>query len=450
MILIKNRQKIEDFLVEWMTENKVPGMSVAIVKADEIIYNKGFGARDLKQNHPATPNTLYGIASCTKSFTSLGIMKLVERNILELDDSVSKYLPLNWNNDITIHSLLTNSSGMPSLGVSEILINRSIEMDEIGIPLADLGDFYNHLNNAKDEIISKPGKNFAYLNSGWSLLGLIIENVSEKSYPEFINDEILEPLEMERSTFEYDENKEDIMKPYFTDEEGTEQTAYPKRGIMGYPTGGLWSSVNELANYLIMNMNDGEFKGKQFIDKSLLQKMHTGQISRDVGEYGYGWAIKEFEGKKFVCHRGSIGVGGGFLGFVDDVGVALGANTIPSSSSVFEEVAKRIIKTIKGEDGSELTYFKRNERMDMLTGTYKSYRDIKEIEIEKEFGLLKLTVKEQLEGTKSMLIPESKTIDDFRFYYLDQNGEKILVSFKVKEDEDIELLFDRWKLYKTQ
>ncbi|MFP3871685.1 MAG: serine hydrolase [Candidatus Natronoplasma sp.] len=438
------KEKIEDFIAGWMSENKVPGMSVAVVKGDEKIYARGFGARDLKDNIPATPDTLYGMASVTKSFTALAILKLVERGEVDLKDKITDYVPTKWDNDVTIFNLLTHSSGMPSLGVSEALIDRLIEMDERGLALSDLEDFYTHLNGAKDEIAAKPGEEFFYFNSGYALLGQIIEKVSGKDFPEFIRKEIFEPLEMERSRFDYDENEGDIMTSYFMGEEKPEKTPYPLREL-GHPGGGLLSSAKELANYLTMHMNKGEFKGEQLIDPELLDKAHHPHITREVGDYGFGWAVKDLEGEKFVGHGGSIAVSGGFIGFAGDIGVAVCANTIPGSS--YEEVAKWIIKEVKGEDGNELTYFKRKERMDELTGTYRSYRGIKEMEIEKECGLLKLTVKERLESTKVILIPESKKIDDHKFYYLDGNGEKNPVRFEV-EDDGIDLFIGRWRLHK--
>ncbi|MFP4000912.1 MAG: serine hydrolase [Thermoplasmata archaeon] len=439
------KEKIEDFVTEWMSDNSVPGMSISIVKGDKKIYSRGFGARDLKDNIPATPDTLYGMASVTKSFTALSILKLVQRGVIELDDKITEYVPIRWENDVTIQDLLTHSSGMPSLGVSEALIDRLIEMDERGLALSDLEDFYTHLNSAKEEIAADPGEEFFYFNSGYALLGQIIEKVSGKPYPKFVRDEIFEPLDMDRSRFEYDEEAEDMMTPYFMGEEKPEETPYPLREI-GHPGGGLLSSANDLANYLIMNMNSGRFNGKQIVDRELLEKAHDSHISRETGDYGFGWFIKEFEGEKFVGHSGSIAVSGGFIGFVGDIGVAVCANTISGSS--FEEVGKRIIKTVRGEDESELTYFKRSKRLEKLTGTYESYRGIKEMEIEKEFGLLKLTVKERLENEKVILIPETEDVVDFQFYYLDGNGEKNSVRFEVKEGGDIDLFIGRWRLHK--
>ncbi len=439
------QSKIEDFVSEWMSENKVPGLSVSIVEGDKKIYSKGFGSKNLKKNLPATPDTLYGMASVTKSFTGLAILKLVEKDQLSLDDPITDYVPIKWDNDVTVHDLLTHSSGMPSLGVSEALIDRLTEMGERGLPLSDIDDFYIHLNSAKKEIAAEPGQEFFYFNSGYALLGQIIKEVTGTPYPEFVEKEIFEPLDMERSRFDYDKDEGDIITPYFMGEDGPEETPYPLREI-GHPGGGLLSSVNELSNYLIMNMNQGEFNGEQIIDRELLKKAHEPHIKRETGDYGYGWAVKDFEAEKFIGHSGSIAVSGGFIGFIDDLGVAVASNTIPGSS--FEEVAKWIMRTLRGEDGDDLPYFSRKKKMDKLTGTYESYRGIKKMEIEKESALLKLTVKERLESQKVILIPKTKKIDDNRFYYLDGNGEKNEVRFDVKDDEEIDLYIGRWRLHK--
>lgn len=438
------QKRIEDFIAQWMTDNKVPGLSLSIVKGDEILYSHGFGARDLNDNLPATEDTLYGMASVTKSFTGLAVLKLVERGELSLDDKITDHVPIEWDNNVTVHDLLTHSSGMPSLGVSEALIDRLIEMEERGLPLSDIDDFYVHMNGAKDEIAAEPGEEFFYFNSGYALLGQIIEKVTGKTYPEFVKEVVFEPLEMSRSRFDYDEYEGDIMTPYFMGEDGPEKTPYPLREL-GHPGGGLLSSASELANYLIMNMNGGEFKGEKVIDPELLKTAHEPHIKRETGDYGYGWAVKELDGEPFIGHSGSIAVSGGFIGFVDDLGVAVASNTIPGSS--FEEVGKWVLMTVKGKDGDELTYFKRKERMKKLTGMYESYRGVKKMEIEPEGSLLKLTVKERLEQDQVVLIPEEKDLSGYEFYYLDGNGEKNKVRFDVSND-GIDLYIGRWRMHK--
>ena len=442
----EKKEKLEDFISDQIADNNIPGISIAIVEDDQVKYSKGFGARDLKKNLPATKDTLYGVASITKSFTAAAVMKLAEKGKLELDDSVNKYLPVKWGDEVTIHNLLTHSSGMPSLGMSEALIDRMIEMDERGISLSSLDDFYIHLNSAENEIADEPGERFFYFNSGYALLGQIIKEVTGMKYSEFVKENILRPLDMKRSRFAY-EKEGDIMTPYFMEDDQPRSTPYPLREI-GHPGGGLLTSVSELSNYLIMNMNKGEFDGKQILEPSSLEKIHSRHIKREVGDYGYGWGIDVFKGEELIGHSGSIAVSGGYIGFTDKYGVAVASNSIPSVS--LAEIGKWVLALMMDKNPDENTYFKRKERMEKVIGEYESYRGIKKAAIEKESGLLKLTFKERLEKETVILIPKSKDIDDYEFYYLGADGEEYDVAFEVEDNCDMDLYIGRWRLHKTK
>jgi CubicO group peptidase (beta-lactamase class C family) len=105
---------LENAIASLMMESKVPGLSIAVVINDQVIYSKGFGARNLELNLPATPNTIYGFGSCTKSYTALAIMQLVQDGKINLNDPINKYLDFKLGtkkNPIAIHHLLTHSSG---------------------------------------------------------------------------------------------------------------------------------------------------------------------------------------------------------------------------------------------------------------------------------------------------------------------------------------------------
>ncbi|MFW6038222.1 MAG: serine hydrolase [Candidatus Saliniplasma sp.] len=443
--LDENKSKvIEDFVSWWMTEGKVPGMSLSIVKGDEIKYAKGFGSRDLENDLPATVETIYGIGSISKSFTALAIMKLFDRGDLDVEDPVSKYLPVNWSDSIKIHHLLTHSSGMPSLGVSEVLIARLIGLEERGVPLGDLDDLYMHVNNAKNELSAEPGKRFFYFNTGYCLLGQVIEKVSGESYRNFIKDEVLEPLSMHRSTFEPNGRK-DVMTPYFSRNGEPTETALPVREF-SFPAGGLLCPVDELSNYLIMNMNGGSFEGESLVDEELMKIIHKGHISRENSKYGYGWSVKDFQGKKMIGHGGSIAVASAYVGFTEDTGVALACNTSPSYS--VETVATAVMNILNGNDWKDMPFFARKNRLDMLQGHYETFRGARKAKIEQHDGLLRLEFQDKLEKQSIILIPKKKDICDFEFYYLDGEGERNTVEFDVGGKEDIDLYVGRYLLHK--
>ncbi len=220
--------KIESFVLDWMNDNTVPGVSFALVDGDEIIYTDGFGARNLETNAPATSNTIYGLGSATKPVTATAILQLLEREKLTLDDDLSDYLPVfeDLSGDpITIEQLLTHTSGMPSDGAAITLVTRA----EIGagpeVPLSSRSDFYRHVDGATECRVTDRRDEFLYYNSGFVLLGHLIEEITGRKYTDYVANEILEPLGMERSTFTQAafENKEDTMQPYYSDGDNIKQ-----------------------------------------------------------------------------------------------------------------------------------------------------------------------------------------------------------------------------------
>ena len=135
---------VEANVPEMMREAKMPGFALAVINDGETIYAEGFGARDPKQNLPTTPDTLFGIGSITKSFVAIAILQLVEDGKLQLDDPVSKHIPLELGlpgKPITIRHLLTHSPGFPNLGTSTVLISRGLGQDT-GVPMSSAADFY--------------------------------------------------------------------------------------------------------------------------------------------------------------------------------------------------------------------------------------------------------------------------------------------------------------------
>ncbi len=441
-------KKIDRFISEWMVEDSIPGVSLALVGKEGVEYTQGYGSRQLKRNLPATTDTLYGIGSCTKSFAATAVMQLVERGAISTEDLISDHLPVYFDDKkVTIHHLLTHSSGMPSLAVSELLIDRLIDMDERGAPMGGLDDFYRHLNNATDEMAGGPGERFFYFNSGYTLLGELVRKLSGIPFERYVEKNILKPLGMNRSTFEESvfEKDADVMTPYFMEEDGPRPTPIPLREL-GYAPGGLMSSVQELTSYIMMNMNKGQFGEKRILGKDLIQKMQEPHIQRPNEAYGYGWSVDEFMGKKFVGHGGSIAVSTAYIGFTPTSGVAILVNTAPATSP--KQVAKACLSMAEGRDHKEhVPYFKRRERMDKLIGEYRSYKGLKKAKVEALGGVLKLTFLERLEKQILVLIPENELIEDNRFFAVLGDGTKEPVEFHLGQDE-VDLYIGRWRLHK--
>ena len=167
---------IEHVIPKRMREARLPGLSIAVVEEGKTIYAEGFGNRDRERNLPATPDTLHGIGSITKSFVAIAILQLMEQGKLELSDPVGKHVPFKIGlkeDPITIHHLLTHSLGVPSLATSSVAFYKSVGHDT-GIPFGSPDYFYRLINGAQGEIVDNPGKRFFYHNAAWRALGNIV------------------------------------------------------------------------------------------------------------------------------------------------------------------------------------------------------------------------------------------------------------------------------------
>jgi CubicO group peptidase (beta-lactamase class C family) len=462
------KDRIENIIATKMTEARAPGLSLAIVKDNQVIYTRGFGSRNLKENLPATPDTLYGIGSCTKSFTALAIMQLVESGRLNVNDPVNKYLPqfkLKGKNDkqITIHHLLTHSSGIPNLGTAEILIKRMTNLGESFIPLSSSEDFFLHINGAQEEVVAEPGERFFYSNEGYTLLGMIVEKVSGMSYIDYVQEYILKPLKMNRSTFikEKFEKDADTMVPYIFEAKEGEIKAisytHPFCPFI-YAAGGLLSSVAELTHYLIANMNAGIYENVRIIDTKLLSEMHKPHIKMGwlfhggEAKYGYGWIITEnFLGQRVIEHGGSTGLSSAELAFMPDqkIGVAIASNI--GGSEFLSLIAFGIMALLIGKDPEkDIPAFKAEKKMKMLIGEYTSYKGIHKVSVVKKMGLLYLESKEKFFEISAPLIPEKDDPENLKFYILEPGGTKLPVEFDIGLKGEVDMYLERTRFHKIK
>ena len=450
----ETEREIERFIGDWMTDANVPGASIAIVENDEVAYTSGFGSRELETNQPATPETLYGVASCTKSFAGLSILMLAERGALSVDDPVTDHVDEveleGADGPITIHDLLTHSSGLPSLATSTVLLYRLTNVAEYGVPLGDREDFYRHLNGAQDEIAGPAGERFMYCNSGYNLIGDVVEAASGTPFDEFVETEILDPLGMERSTFDPDAlDGGDAMTPHALNDGEAEATPFPHRPV-SYPAGGLIASVEELTRYLRMQKNGGEFDGTRLIEEETLAQAHEGHMPDGDRVYGYGWSRTDFLDRTVIGHGGSLGVSSSYIGFTEDgeYAIAMGANTTPAPTP--PTVAKGVLAILDGEDPYEVVpYFARTKRFEELTGEYESYRGITTATVEQHAGTLQLTASHALGETSMILLPKDPEQPGYEFETPTMMGTRNEVDFEV-HDEHVDLYYDRNRLHKQR
>src|SRR5690348_4828479 len=178
-----------------VAEHRTAGVSVAVVKNGRTILSKGYGFADLENDVPATPETVYRIGSVTKQFTAAAIMRLMEQGKLSLDDTLQKFLPNfpTQGNRVTVRHLLNHTSGIKSYTSLGPKWARVMRIDLATDSLVALF--------ANEPFDFKPGDAWLYDNSGYFLLGMIIEKVSGKPYGKYLKDEIFTPLGLKSTIY---------------------------------------------------------------------------------------------------------------------------------------------------------------------------------------------------------------------------------------------------------
>ena len=264
---------IEQIITEFMQEQKIPGLSIAVVNHENVLFSSSYGSRNLALQLHANPSTLFGIGSITKSFICLALLLLEQQGLLSLDDPVSKHIDffLDKNSDqkILLRHLMSHSSGIPNLGTIEATIGRKVFDIETFTPIASKKDVLHFINFAKDEIFFNPGERFYYSNESYFLLGLIIEKVSGLvDFEDFIINSIFKPLAMNRTTFSQEivEQDPDYSLGYKVTPDGIKDKPL-YYGYTAKAAGGVVSSVSDMANYMQFLLNKGTFNGKTILER---------------------------------------------------------------------------------------------------------------------------------------------------------------------------------------
>lgn len=449
-------REIGSYVDDWLIENEVPGASVALVDADGVVYAQGFGARDLAENAPATPETLYGVGSVTKAFTSLAVLQLVEAGDLALDDPVADHVDLLREvpgDPVTVRELLTHTSGMPSDGSAVALIRRGVLGAGGDVPMASREDFRRHVDGAGDERVTD-GERFFYYNSGYVVLGRVVEAVAGVPYTSYVEREILDPLGMERTTFDREdfEADDDAMTPYLQRDEDLEAAGFPfDEGVSA--AGGLLAPVSELAAFVRLAIGGGAADGTRLVAGDLLAAAFERHATRstflDGSEegYGYGWMVRDVLGDELVGHGGSIAVSTAYTGFLREagLGVAVACNAAPETHPM--HVGPALLAIARGEDPAALPAVAFRRKLDAVTGRYGTYRGLGTATVEREGARLTLTMESDLGDRELPLFPEGLDPDDLRFYTVAPGGERLPVTFEEAGD-GLDLFVERNRFHR--
>ena len=275
-----------------------PGAAVLVAKDGQVLLRKGYGMASLELGVPMQPGMVLEIASVTKQLTAAAILLLQDRGKLSVEDDVTKYLPdyPAHGQKITLHHLLTHTSGVPDFtGMPEWWPRMREDMR-----VTQIIDLF------KDKPLEfAPGEKLSYSNSGYVLLGAVIEKVSGKTYEDFIEQEILAPLGMKRSrTWHLKEIVPGLVTGYDREEDGY-RTAEPMSMTQTFAAGSILSTVDDLSLWAEALPSGKLLRKETFERMATASKLASGQSTKA----GYGVKVSEEDGRRILTH------GGGTPGF---------------------------------------------------------------------------------------------------------------------------------------
>jgi CubicO group peptidase (beta-lactamase class C family) len=323
-------------IIDLMASGRLPGVSAAVVRGDEVEWARGYGKANIWRHEPVRPNTLFMLASISKTVIATAVMQAVERAMFGLDDDVNDILPFGVrtpehpNRAITVRHLMTHTSGIRdrwpvwddlySDGDSAIPLGEFLE----GY-LVPGGEDYRRTNFYD----TKPGSRYRYSNVGAALAAFLVEAASGGGFDAWCDTNIFAPLGMDRAGWHLaDVPVADVAMPYRWSAERSRYVAFGQYGYPDYPDGALRTTAPQLARHLGMMMNRGVWNGTRVLERDTVREMLRSQIPDTTYGQGLLWYRTRSLGRTLIGHNGGdYGVATvAFYDRDDDVGVVVLAN----------------------------------------------------------------------------------------------------------------------------
>ncbi len=467
--MIEKFDQLHNIIVKLMRRFKVPGLAISISKEGKILYEKGFGARDLEKNLPMTPDTLIGIGSVSKSFTAFLILKLQQEGLIDINDPVSKFLeiePFLSHPSIKVSNLLSHSTGIPSVDGQWLPIAISYGNYDHIYPISSKDDFLYHIFQTKGEIFFKPGEKLFYNNDMYTLLGMIIEKLSKKDFGKVIKEKLFEPLEMHRATVTREElesdSLQDYMKGYIHKPQKENSQTVNKFDTPPLPfskylqaPGGIYASMHEMINYGDCLLNKGNYQGEELLNEELFEMLWTPRIDSPYGfgsnpKYCLGWVREDdFFDETLIFHGGGLGVSTSYFGLIPkrQIVVSVAEN---DDSGICRLIAENAMELLLGKNpekvNKELKLLKISEE---VSGNYKSSLGLYELNV--SFKNFNLYIKvESDDGTFNFpLIAKDLDNLEFTLFSTILNEKQTIKFYKEKNTGHVEFVtYDRYLYHK--
>jgi CubicO group peptidase (beta-lactamase class C family) len=420
---------LEEFIEYLMKDFDLPGLAIGIVQNDTILYCKGFGSKEVNRNLPVDKNTIFGIGSISKSFTALTLGILVDEGKINWNDKVTTYLP---------YFEMYNPYVTENFTIRDLLTHRSGLKDVSG------GTLWYHSDYSRIDIISKlkylePASGFreepAYQNVMYVVAGEIVREVSGMSWDNYLKINVFDELGMKSSTSIsiVREKNYNIARPHVWNEEFKKQVIEQEGGDNLAAGGFIYSSAEEMSNYMRLLLGNGVFESDTVISSEVLSEIFRPQIhfplfgppiNNEFTSYGFGWWLTPKNGHKIIEHSGGIDGMAANLVMIDGLnfGVVVLSNT--------DEIAPflltfKVLEQVLGDESYDVYKGWKAWRDSMLERKKKSSSDIE---------------KSRIGGTKTSL--------DLNYYsgtYADEMYGDITIS--VNNDGNLEIAFSHSPIF---
>ena len=346
-------QYMEKILSDW----NAPGIGVGIVYKDKLIFSKGYGYRDYNKKLPITPNTLFQIASNTKLFTATAVGFLVNDGLLEWDKPIKNFVPSikffndELNNTVTIRDMLSHRTGISR---HDLIWYKSDFTRE---------DLFKKLIFLEPSQPLRQG--FIYNNLMYVASGYAIELLTQKTWEDFLKEILFQPLEMKNTIFSISDmlKQKDYFVPYDEKRDTTilYQIPYYEEAAAVGPAGSIISNINDLSKWLIAQMNDGQYKGKQIIPENIIKATLSPAIVTDNSTnlqkgylellspvYGMSRWVASYRGHLITFHGGDLNGIHSQVSFMpaDSIGVivfTIGDHTYPLYNTITFNIYERLL-----------------------------------------------------------------------------------------------------------
>jgi CubicO group peptidase (beta-lactamase class C family) len=304
--------QLEPEINRTLIEGKIPSATVALISGEQVIWAGAYGQSNLWARTPAVPSTIYLIGSTFKAMATVAMLQLMEQGKFKLDDRVNDYLSdfkiqgEDPAKPVTFRHLFTHVSGLPGdFGPIPV-------WGDGGIP-----SFEEYFGKSL-KLAQQPMEKEVYSNMAFTLVGYLVQKLSGVPFKKYVQDNVFKPLEMYNTAFNpRPDMDERLAVPYLYDVNTGATTPAERLKAVVWPAGLVYGTALDQANWLIMNLNGGMFKGKRVIGEQTLNQMHTLQYEKFKGpveglwggaEAGFGltWWVEKRNGELHFAHSGSV------------------------------------------------------------------------------------------------------------------------------------------------